>query len=168
MSASKELEIKMNEWVKTRMDDAVFDPKKGYYPFSVIADAYEKGVELGEKYLKDNIKETFQKNMKLVSQAINDINASFKEYKYVPRKLFIKLGIKESKILFSFDEELYLTDQFLDVTYNLASDIRTKSFDEGICLSVGFLIDSDKLNLEELRSDGFGIGIDLKSKKQII
>ena len=49
MSLTKELTNSINTWVNSKMSEAVFDPKKGYYPFSIIADAYAKGVEFGEK-----------------------------------------------------------------------------------------------------------------------
>jgi len=167
MSTQETLSEAIINWAATRSDESVLEPTHGYYPFSIIAEAFEKGVEHGEKNLKVKVRGRFFSNANLVVDAINEAMDSFSSLNFSPLKLFVNISFETSKIILSFDEAEYITDQFLDNAYEISSSLQLKFYDKGLSLDVSYLIDSEHLNLETLKSDGFEVAIDLNTKKQL-
>lgn len=167
MSTQESLSSTIIQWAATRTDEAVLDPTHGYYPFSIIAEAFEKGFEHGEKNLKEKVRGHFFSNAELVVEAINKIIVSFQNENFNPKKLFVNISFESAKIILSFDEATYITDAFLDFAYCLSSDTKLEFFDKGLKLDVSYLIDSDFIDVSAIKSDGFEIAIDLATTNQI-
>lgn len=167
LSKQQILESKIIDWAATRLDEAVLDPRDGYYPFEIIADAYAKGAEHAEKKLKEKMREKYFDNAKLLTGYINKSLKSLKEANYSPTKVFISLSVNEAKIIFAINDKAYLSDAFLDRAYEISSDIKTHSFDNGLSLRFGFIGDNENLNYANLQADGFGIALDLETNKPI-
>lgn len=163
MSQPELLESKIIDWAATRLDEAVLDPRDGYYPFEIIAEAFEKGIEHKEKNLKERMREKYFDNAKALVKMVNEALLGLKEKNIQPTKLFLSLAIHESKLMLAVDQETYINNDFIDEAYSLSSKTKIHAFDLGISLTFGFLCDSDFLNIESLKSDGFGIALDLSN-----
>lgn len=167
MSNQESLSSTIIQWAATRTDESVLDPTHGYYPFSIIAEAFEKGIEHGEKNLKEKVRSHFFSNAELAVEALNEIILSFQAESFSPKKLFVNISFESAKIILSFEELIYTTDAFLDFAYTLSSDIKLRYFDKGLKLDLSFLIDSDKIDVSAIKSDGFEIAIDIESNQSL-
>jgi hypothetical protein len=167
MSTQETLSSTIIEWAATRTDESVIDPTHGYYPFAIIAEAFEKGIEHGEKNLKEKVRGHFFSNAGLVVEVVNKALAAFKELNFDAKKMFVNISFESSKIILTFDESTYVTDDFLIAAYDLSSELQLFYFDKGLKLDLSYLIDSKEINLEAIKSDGFEISIDLKTRKPI-
>lgn len=167
MTHSELLGAKIIDWAATRLDDAVLDPRDGYYPFAIIADAYQKGIEHGESNLKSKMREKYFENAKgivtLINEAIQELNNS----KIKPNKLFLNLSVHESKLLIALEEIHYQNDNLIEKAYSLSSKLKMKAYEKGIALTFGFLCDSANLNTSHLKSDGFGVALNLNNDEVI-
>lgn len=166
MSTEETLSSTIINWAATRTDESVINPTHGYYPFSIIAEAFAKGVEHGEKNFKEKVRGQFFSNATLVVKAIDDLQTALIKLNFQPIKLFVNISFESSKVLLTFEEETYLTDDFIDNAYSLSSEIKTKYFDQGLVLDLGFLIDKN-ININTIKSDGFEISFDLISRNPV-
>ena len=175
MTQDDTLEKAILEFAATRSDDAVFDPKAGYYPFSIVAEAYEKGVSHGvnqganhtQNFLIETIRKKFYNNATLISESINIILKVLNQKSYSPLKLFINLSTEGGMILLSVKEEQYISEEFSNFAYEVAAKIELEFFNKGLNLQVGFLNDKSGSDYKLLQSDGYGISIDLKTLSKI-
>ena len=167
MSTQETLTETIINWAATRSDESVLEPTHGYYPFSIIAEAFEKGVEHGEKNLKEKVRSRFFSNANLVVEAVKEAIEKFSMLKFTPTKLFVNISFESSKIILAFDEDAYISEKFLDNAYDLSSELQLHYFDKGLNLEISYLIDSENLNLTSLKSDGFEVAIDFSTLKLI-
>lgn len=173
MSASTKESIKTSllEWIATRTDDAVIHPREGYYPFDVIAEAYERGENDGKEKIKSDLTESFRKvfvkNTEKTSIIINMLLDQFSQDNIHPQKLFLDPSISGAKILFSLERQDYIREEFLDKYYGFISDLIANNISNDYKLDVGFIIDSDNLNLDLIKGDGFGLAINLKNGEAV-
>jgi len=169
MTVREDLSNTIREWAATRTDKAVLDPTVGYYPFDVIADAYKQGVEHGEEKLKEEVRKKYFKNSELMTNSINELFVKLNGFKNAFKFAFIQLDLKQASVLVSIDEDIYISDKFLDKAYSVTSDLKTAYFDKGLDLQIGFLNQSglhDSL-YNSLQCDGYDIGIDLTTGSRI-
>lgn len=155
------------EWAATRIDEAVFDPKAGYYPFSIIADAFEKGIEYNEDAFTGKMRKRHYNNASLVVESITSLLAVLKENNFIPTKIFVSISVEEGKILFSIKEEEYITDHFGEIAYSSSAKTKLEYYDKGLNLQLGFLNDSKEINLDLIKSDGYDIAIDVTTGRGI-
>jgi hypothetical protein len=165
MSKQETLSETIIKWAATRSDESVLEPTHGYYPFEIIAEAFEKGVEHGEKKLKEKVRSHFFSNANLAVEAVNEAIKKFGTLSIYPLKLFVNISFESSKIILTFKEDVYTSDDFLNNAFDFSSDLKLNYFDKGLKLDISYLIDSDNLNLNILKSDGFEVALDLSTQK---
>ncbi len=165
MSNQEALRETIINWAATRSDESVLEPTHGYYPFSIIAEAFEKGLEHGEKNLKEKVRSRFFSNANLVVEAVKEAINKFSDLSFNPLKLFVNISFESSKIILTFDEGDYISDKFLDNAFELSSDLKLNYFDKGLNLDISYLIDSENINLNTLKSDGFEVALDLSNQR---
>jgi hypothetical protein len=167
MEIQETLKNTVTEWAATRSDDVVWNYKEGFYSFSVVADAFEKGKEFGESQLKENARKRFYDGALKMTKALNDVLSPLIERKYPLKKLFISHDVGHSKVLISIDENVHDSEDFIDFAYTLVSEIENKYLNENLLIDISFLDDCDKLNTEIIINDGFGIAFDIENNREI-
>lgn len=155
------------KFAATRSDEAVMNPKSGYYPFNIIAEAFEEGFKKGEDAFKEKLREQFFLNAKLVNEAISSLFKKLEKSKIPPKKIFIDISINGAKILVSIDEATYISDDFIDEFYSNVSDIKSEFYDKGLNLDLGFLNNKKDTNNILLDCDGYNMGFDLGKKTRL-
>lgn len=171
LNSKESISESLYSWIASRTDEAVFNPKNGYYPFSVIADAFEKGVEHGSETVRQEMKEGLRRILvDKTKQSISIINQyieTFKSDGIEPKKLFVDLSIGHTKILIAIEEESYISEKFISKYYSMVSDTIAKYHEKETTIEVGFLNNATELNVEMLKADGFHIGINLNTLESI-
>lgn len=167
MSNIDTLTEKLIDWAATRSDEIVFNPTSGYYSFEIVSDAFEKGKIEGEKLLKERVRAVYFENAKLISYALKELINGLKEKNFFALKLFVKNSFEGGSIVLSIPEEQYLTEEFMTEGYRLASELQSLYHTKKLNLTVSFLRDSDKINLELLKSDGFGYAVDIETDEKL-
>jgi len=164
MTERKELATVILDWAASQTDEAVLDPRKGYYPFEVIADAFEKGAEHAEKSLKEQVRRQFFNNAKLTSRTAAQLIAQLRKEGFSPNHLYVRLNIDSASVLLTIDESTYLTDEFLTKAYELSSDIKTELYEQGLNFEIAFLNHEQTLDVDSLRCNGYEIDLDLNDQ----
>lgn len=170
-STKESIKTSLLEWIATRTDDAVIHPKEGYYPFDVIAEAYEKGESDGQEKIKSDLTESFRKvfvkNTEKTTLMVNTLLDNFGQDEIAPKKLFLDPSISGVKILFALKESDYLNDVFLDKYYALISDMIASNISNEYKLDIGFVVDSDNRNFDLIKNDGYGLAINLENGQTV-
>ena len=177
------LEETLIKWAATRSDQVVFNPAEAYYSFDIVADAFEKGKEHGFEEGKEHafekgkehareqliqlIREKYYSSAKLTSEAFGEMLKFINDSGYAAKKLFINNTINSAHCIFSVDETTYISDDFIDRSYKKIVELETKYHDKGLDLQMGFINDDTDINLELLRSDGFGYAININDATKI-
>jgi hypothetical protein len=157
----------IKDWAATRPDDVVFNPKEGYYSFDFIVDSFQKGKEVGKQELISSVREKFHENIKRATEAIDLVIKELFTNKFELNKLFINNTIKGTSILFAVNSSTYLSEDFLESAYALASSIEMDFFEKGSHIQIGFLQDIESLNLESLKEDGYSWSYDYLSNTKL-
>lgn len=160
-----QLKEEIASWASTKIESAVFAPEDGYYPFEVIADAYQQGDKKAKDRLNnkmtERMKELVKGNIEILAKSLTDSMNHLQKRDYKPAKIFVYLSVDESKVIYTIDESTYLSDDFLDYAYDMAANLKAESFDKGLPLSLGFIADNKYLNIDALKADGYDMAIDL-------
>lgn len=151
------------DFAATRSDKVVMNPRNGYYPFEIIAEAFNKGEEKAEEEIIEKLRGKFIEKANLTNKAISKVLKRFKKEGFTPRKIFVDISMDNSKVLISVKEKIYVTDNFLDKAHSFVSNLKSISFDNGLNLGLGFLNDDKKIDLNQLKCDGFEIGFDIQT-----
>lgn len=167
MSTQDNLAETIIKWAATRPDEVVFDPKTGFYSFEIVSDAFNKGKETMMEEMKSQMRDKYFDNAKIGSDALMSIMQSLREKNYNPVKLFVNNSTKGTTIILSIKEEIYSHEDFINFAYTEALKLQGKYHEKGHNLKISFMTDSEKLNLELLKSDGFGFALDIGSTKRI-
>lgn len=175
MSQSETLAKAILEFAATRSDEAVFDPKAGYYPFSIVAEAYEKGlnhgvnqgVSQGQSIVIETIRKKYYNNATMIAESIKTVLAYLTDNHCAPSKLFINLSTEGGMILLSVNEKQYHSAEFSNFAYDAAAKTELEFHDKGLNLQIGFLNDNKADNYGLLQSDGYAISIDLTTFSKI-
>jgi len=153
------------KFAATRSDSAVLSPAKGYYPFEIIAEAYEHGVEHGKNNMNQKMRDLYFENASEIAKSSAEIVNLLNKDSFVPEKLFVALSIRNSKILLSFEDDTFTSDEFMDKAYAHIAKIQSAYFEKDINVSISYL--GENINHDMLKSDGFEFGIDLKTNSPL-
>jgi hypothetical protein len=167
MSNTDTLTKTIIKWAATRSDEIVFVPTAGYYSFNIVSDAYEKGKEDKQNQLKETMRAKYFSNAQLAAEAIQSIVAELVKKDFSPLKLFLNLTVDGSMVLFSVKEDVYITENFINSAYSEAARLQLDYYNKGLDLQISFMNDSNEFNLGLLKSDGYGIAINLETDKTI-
>ncbi len=171
MEAQQELKDSLTSWIATRMDEVVWNHREGYYPFKIIAEAFEQGAEIGreaaEKEVKQRVRNVYYEKSTLVNKALTEILSSIIGKGYSLNKLFVKHSIEESSIIISVSENTHDNADFINYSYNAISIIEQKYLDLGLNLDISFVDETVNLNLEVIKNDGFEFAYDLNTNSTI-
>jgi hypothetical protein len=152
-------------FIATKTDEAVFSPQDGYFPFSVIADAFEKGTEHGEEAFKQKVRDLYVKNIEIALDAVTKLIASLEEKGYKANKLFLNHSIQQTLILIAVDDKLNIDKDFIGFAYKVASDLQVNLLKEkGVNVCVNFL-DSADINNDLLTHEGYTFKFNFQTKK---
>jgi len=170
MANTDTLVEQIKEWAATRSDEIVSVPTTGYYSYDIVVDAYVKGKgdgheigkEEGQNMVKEMIRKKYYNNARLTADALTIMLKTLLEKGFKPNKFFVNNSIDGASVLFAVPYEVHINDDFLDVAYSEASNLKLQFFDKGLNLQIAFLSDSEKLNISLIKSDGFGLAFDLE------
>jgi hypothetical protein len=151
-------------WAARRSNEVVFHPADGYYSLDIVLDAWKNGHEIGQEQFVKEVEDKHTNNAKLTTEALKTILETCTNKAFYPKKVFINISIMASSILISFDEEIYISDDFITTANSEASKIKLDYFEKGLNLQIGFLNDNARLNIPLLKSDGFGFAYDFCTK----
>lgn len=155
----------ITDWAASRPDEVVLDPKKGYYSFDIVLDAYNKGREETKEQVVQDLKSQFRKkyydNAKLGAESLENILISFSEKDFKPKKFFINNSTDGTTIIFSIDSDTYSKEEFIDFAYNHTVELQQKHHDKDHNLHISFINDVEDFNIDLLKSEGFGFGYDI-------
>jgi len=167
MSTQDNLTETIIKWAATRPDEVVFDPKTGFYSFEIVSDAFHKGKEKMMEEMKAQMRNKYYDNAKMGSEALKNIMNALAQKDYIPCKLFVNNSTKGTTIILSITEAVYSTENFIDFAYSEALNLQAKHHEIGHNLKISFMNDSENLNLDLLKSDGFGFAFDLNNTQPI-
>lgn len=149
------------EFIARKTDEAVFSPKDGYFPFSVIADAYAKGLEQGEEALKQKVRDLFIENMQITAKSVWELTEFLKGNGYQAKCFYINPNINQSLALIAVDENIYRDKAFIQLAFRKALEIQKSHRDNKHILSINF-ISIEGINNDLLESDGYSFKYDVK------
>jgi hypothetical protein len=164
---SNVLETTLLEWAATRNDEVVFNPRDGYYSFSIVADAFEKGKSTGKSEWLSDLRKKYVEGLKIAAQVMNELVDSLKRIDITVRKGFIHNSINETEILLTVDENTYLDSHFIKNAFVLASRIHHRYFEEGKIIQISYIDETDDLNYKLQRTDGYDFMYDFIKGKLI-
>ena len=151
-------------FIASKTDEAVFSPKEGYFPFSVIADAFEKGTEHGEENFKQRIRDIYVKKIEIAIEAVTTLVGELDSNGYKASKLYLNHSISESLILISVDDALNSNKEFIQFAYKKASEIQAKLIkDSDSTISINF-IDKSVVNEDLLSHDGYAFKFNFNTR----
>jgi len=159
LSAQDQISETIINWAATRLDEIVFEPKDGFYSFNIVVDAYEKGAEELHK-IKQTYREKYFHNAKLSTVVVKDAFEILGSSNVKYNKLFINTSIDGTHVLIVLDNASYQCDQTIDLIYNKFADLQVRYFHEEQNIKIGLMCDSDKLDVNSIKEDGFGFGYD--------
>jgi hypothetical protein len=153
-------------FIASKTDEAVLDPREGYFPFSVIADAFEKGKEKGEEIFKEKMREHFVVSVSKSLEAIKEMLTFLDQNNFSIDKLFINPSINQTSALLVVSSSLNTNNEFVSKAYSKASELQLKYFDEfKVNIHIDFIAENDGLNEKMLKHDGFEFSFDLKNSQ---
>jgi len=159
----------LSKWVATRPDEVVLDPKKGFYSFDIVMDAYNKGKETGEGNLKQYFRDVYYQRFQLTTESILAFYTNLLEKKYSPKKLFINFSLNQCVVLITITPEVHADDKFIDYAYGEALTIQAELSRKDVVLSINFVSEfKDNINLESIKSDGFDFAYDFEKNQAIV
>jgi hypothetical protein len=160
-----EVKDKFLRFIATKTDEAVFSPKEGYFPFSVIADAFEKGTEHGEEAFKQKVRDLYVKNIEIALDAIGKLLSCIEENNYKVNKLYLNHSISQSLVLIGVDEALIYDENFINIAYSKASEIQSStSVEKEANIEIGF-IDTTDIDEDLVLHEGYTFSYDFNKQK---
>ncbi|MDR0801616.1 hypothetical protein [Fluviicola sp.] len=164
------LEKDVLEWIATRPDDVVFSPREGFFSFEMIVDAFVKGQEKGAANFKSEAEEKLRvKFLDNAKKGIDNYNllADFLSGKKTQvEKLFLNNSLQGTSILVSIDPSVYTTDSINDF-YAFISKLEVTCFKEGFNLNIGFISESESIDYNLLKADGYTFAYNVKEQKKV-
>lgn len=155
---------KFLRFIATKTDDAVFNPMDGYFPFSVIADAFEKGTEHGEETFKQKLRDIYVNNIETALDAVTQLLNHIEEHEYTANKLFLNHSINQTFVLIAVNDEYNIDENFIKIAYGKASEIQNEFLNsKETNIEINF-IDTSNLNEELIKHDGYSFNFDFKGK----
>jgi hypothetical protein len=135
------------------------EPLKCYFPADTVVDAWQAGVENGqkesrEKFFNDLVEKYFDKLLNAYSQ-LRGLIIDVKDKGFEIDNLFVNPKKPASRFLISVKDKLLLDDKFIELIYPMIADITAKhqeKFNEYIDIS---LVGNEDLDVELLKSDGY-------------
>jgi len=159
------LKESITEWVAAQPDDMVFEPKDGFYSFTIVAEAYQKGMEDERKRFIEEMRLKYLDKAKLVVSATNELIKGLSDRKFVLHKFILNHSLSNSLVLLTTDEGTNVDDAFISYVFNEAARIKFEYSQKGLNVSFMFIDEQSKLNIELLKSDGFDFGYSFDDKK---
>lgn len=164
---STELTHTLKRWAATRRDEIVFDPSKGFYSFDIVADAFEKGKEIGKAEFVERARGLYFDNAEIASELLDSLIKFFTERDAFPNKAFIKNAVFGISILIIIDAEKYENNDFLDMAYAFISKMKLEQYEKGKSVQISIMCNSDHIDFHLLMADGYGFGFDFRANTQI-
>jgi len=156
-----------SEFVKwVAQQDSIPNPRDGFYPFDVIADAFDKGKEAKEKELLEKAAGDYLSVFSEFIQQLRKILNLVEEKGFGASELYIN-GSSSPKAIIAVNPEHHHTDEFIDQIYGYVSDIEEKCEELSNGYEISFVDLSDQLDRSMLREDGYAFQLDLSTNKVI-
>ena len=150
------------DWASTKSDEVVLSPMNGFYPFHIVAEAYEKGKEDNEKQSREIVFNEFMTRVAKVNKYILQSLHYIKDNNFTPLQLFLNYDYNHAQALILIDESEHLQDSFIDTIYPLISKIELSSLEEtNLNLDISFVDFNPDFDSEAVKSEGFSFGLDL-------
>lgn len=164
-----ELTEQLRVWGVERPDEVIFNPKNGYYSFEVVAESYQKGKEDLKTERKEKFKQTYFEKLELFSDKLNLILVHLNsELGVKPDKVYLNYSIRNTSALISIPKGEQDKDEFIDTMYPYVSRIESDMLKENqMIVDVSFLDDTDSINENTIKQEGFDFGFDLTNLKSI-
>jgi hypothetical protein len=162
-----DIDAEITKWVATRMDEAVLNPKDCYFPFDVVADAYTTGVKSGKDSFGEELRDKYYTKAKLSSEALGELISKLDQQGYEIHKFFLNHNFNNTIMMVSIDKNIHENDEFIDFAYGEAINIKNTYSKKELNLDILFLDDSEHLNYNLIKSDGFNFIYDFKNKVKI-
>ena len=161
----------LKSYAQTRASEVSETPKVNFVSTDVAIDFFEQGKKIGEQEFKKKLRESI--SIKVSTQinatldVVKQINNIFKEKKFIANKLFLSLNLESSKILFTVPEEQHYSEDFMNLFYTISSDLEGSYSKNSFALHILAMDESDNLNTELLKADGYSFAFDLINEKKI-
>lgn len=169
MSTDAVFESYLKAFAKTRATEVSETPKINFVSTDIAIAFWEEGKKIGEQEFKKRLKEAaikkFESQLTCTLDVVKQISNVFKEKKFVANKVFLAINIDVSKILVTIPENQHYSKEFMNLFYPLASELED-TYSE-FQLYVSAIDESDKLNMNLLKSDGYTFGFDLANEKKL-
>jgi hypothetical protein len=164
-------ETYLKSYAITKASEVSKTPKINFVSTDVAFGFFEEGIKLGEREFKKRLAEKVQAKITKQIESTFDITKQlasvFKEKNYIANKLFIAINLGSSKILYSVPEDQHYKEDFMNLFYSLASELETSYSNEDFHLSISAIDESENINVNLLKSDGYTFGFDLINEKKL-
>jgi len=171
MAIDQNLEKNLIRWAATREDEVVFNPQKGFYSFDIVLDAYEQGKKIGEKEgektYKQKARDIYFNNLEKTNLALSEMIKTLVEYPCTPTKVFINHTITDTILIIAIDPQIHCEKEFIDKAYAKALELQ-EQYHGQFNLDISFIDDTENLDLELLKDDGFAFQYDLEKNQPIM
>ena len=158
-----EVKNEFYKFIASKTDDAVFSPQDGYFPFSVIADAFEKGTEHGREALKQKIRNLYIRNIEIAVEAVTNLISDIDTKGYKAKKIYINHSIQQSLVLIAIDDHLNIDESFIEYAYSKVIEIQTAaSLENQINITISF-IEAANINEDLISLDGYSFVYDFST-----
>lgn len=159
----------LKSYAKNRAEEVSESPKINFVSVDFAIDAFEKGKEAGVENFKEKIQNDTKKriNNQIDStlETVNQLISIFSEKKYSLHKLFLAINSDSSKILFTLPENEHYSDEFMNMFYPLTHELEQAA--KGFHLNIYAIDETDNINTELLKCDGYNFCYDIKNSKKI-
>jgi hypothetical protein len=158
-------------YAKNRAVEVSESPRVNFVSIDAAIDAFEHGKKIGVEEFKRKIKEEaiarFNKQIESTLQIVNQLLSVFKNKPFELNKLFLAINTDSSKILLTLPSKQHNSDKFMNLFYPLTSDLEDTYSKKGFQLNIFAVDESDQLNLELLKCDGYNFCYNIKENKKV-
>lgn len=158
--------LEVTKWAATA--PFIANPKEGYFPFAVIADAFDKGGDHREKQLREKFVQTQLGRLNGFTEKIVKVLGLLSEQSYHPRELYLSGAQEMLQAIITVPPEEHDSDKFIDAVYALVSQLEVESQKEGIAIDISFLDHTDGIDRQLLRDEGYTFQLDLSTGKPLV
>lgn len=170
MGTDAVFESYLKTFAKSRASEVSDTPKVNFVSTDIALAFWDEGKKIGEREFKEKIKESTQKKLEAqietTIEVVNQLSKVFREKKYIANKVFLAIDFGVSKILLTIPSDQHYSKEFMTLFYTLASELEDsyKEFN----LHVSAMDESDSINLDMLKSDGYTFGFDLSTETKLV
>jgi hypothetical protein len=161
----------LRSYAKTRASEVSETQKVNFVSTDIAIEFFEEGKKIGEQEFKKKLKESFEKRVKFqidtTLEVVKQLGSVLNEKGYNAHKLFLSINTTTSKILITIPEAQHYTDAFMNLFYPLASDLEETHSSADFSLQLSAIDESEFLNIDLLKSDGYSFGYDLINETKL-